>query len=207
MKDIKTLKDKIRREILHRRKSLPLSLRVSLSRKICNSIRDLEEFQKAKVIHLYIPVRSEVDIRPLIEVSLKTDKKVTVPVVDRKKRCLLLSEIKNYPEGLVPSIYGILEPEPGSYRIVEPEEIDLFVIPGIAFDERGYRIGYGLGYYDKLLARVVNKAYIIAPAFEIQIVGFVPVDHHDVRVDKIITEERIIICQPGLLMGKRLQML
>ena len=113
-------------------------------------------------------------------------------MVEPEQRQLLLSHIEDYDRDLAPGYRGILEPPAGSRRLVEAGQIDLYLIPGVAFDPRGYRLGRGLGYYDRCLAGVKNAATVCALAYELQLVDRLPVEQHDIRVDLIVTEQRVI---------------
>jgi 5-formyltetrahydrofolate cyclo-ligase len=89
--------------------------------------------------------------------------------------------------------YNILEPRQECVNEVSPESIDLMIVPGVAFDCQGNRIGHGMGYYDRLLQKKM-RAHYFGLAFELQIVESIPSEKHDIKVEKIVTEERIIIC-------------
>jgi 5-formyltetrahydrofolate cyclo-ligase len=92
--------------------------------------------------------------------------------------------------------WGILEPKGEFYRPFPLEEIDVVIVPGVAFDERGNRLGFGRGFYDKFLRRLSERVSFVALAFELQVVRRLPSQSHDVAVDYIITEKRIIKCKP-----------
>jgi len=122
----------------------------------------------------------------MIRQTLAEGKRVVLPKVTGKT--LALVEIGNFDRDVSPGAWGILEPDSG--KPVELKDIALVVVPGAAFDLRGNRIGYGAGYYDKLLAQY--RGMTVALAFECQIVPDVPADSHDVPVRKIVTETRVI---------------
>ena len=159
-----------------------------LSNLIIDQLKRLPEFISAKNILFYMPIKNEVDIFPLIRESL-SDKKIFLPVTDTKRRKLIISEIKNLGN-LKLGAYGIFEPA----EIIDTDlkDIDLAIIPGLAFDRTGRRIGYGKGYYDRLLKKTRIKK--IGLGFEFQIEDSLPSEKHDVRLDMIITEERMIDC-------------
>lgn len=192
---IATLKKEIRREVLRKRDNLSLKDRVELSRRICDNLLNLEEFKQSKVIHFFLSTKSEVIAEEAIRKALSTGKEVVVPVIDRSHRHISLSKIEDYDKELTITTHGILEPRPEFYRPVPLRDIELMVLPGVAFDTKGHRLGYGAGYYDRLLEEKEDRPLLMALAFEIQIVDDIPVGDHDVRVDKIVTEERIIKCQ------------
>ncbi|MDP1758755.1 MAG: 5-formyltetrahydrofolate cyclo-ligase, partial [Thermodesulfovibrionales bacterium] len=90
---------------------------------------------------------------------------------------------------------GILEPSVSEKRLTKINDINLVIIPGAAFDASGNRLGYGAGFYDKLLAEIKNKIPIVTPAYEEQIVENIPSEPHDVKVSKIVTDKRVIECK------------
>lgn len=189
---IATLKREIRREILRKRDSLSLEERLEQSRLICNNLLNLEEFRQAKVIHFFLSTKSEVITEEAIRKALSTGKEVVVPVIDRSHRHISLSKIEDYDKELTITTHGILEPRPELYRPVPLRDVELMVLPGVAFDTKGHRLGYGAGYYDRLLKDEEDRPLLMALAFEIQIVDEIPAVNHDVKVDKIITEKRIM---------------
>ena len=150
------------------------------------------EFINAKTIMFYVSTKDEVKTEFMIKDALKLGKKVVVPISDLKKRTLHLSEIKDFDNELEPGVFNILEPEKEFLRPVSAEEVDLVIVPGVAFDEEGDRIGYGMGFYDRFLRTIRKHVPVIGLAYELQIVDDIPVDDTDVTVDKIVTEERII---------------
>ncbi len=133
--------------------------------------------------------RSEVDTEPMIRRALHSGKRIILPKVRGKE--LSLFEIKDFDRDIVPGTWGI--PEPGEAYPAFLHDIALIIVPGAAFDEWGNRMGYGAGFYDKLLP-VFTKT-TVALAFEVQIVAHVPVDSHDIPVQKIVTEKRVITAQ------------
>ncbi len=133
--------------------------------------------------------RSEVETGPMIRRVLQSGKRVVLPKVQGSE--LALYEIRDFDNDVESGTWGI--PEPKSIMPASLTDIDLMIIPGAAFDKRGNRLGYGAGYYDKLLP-AFGKA-TVALAFEAQIVDEIPVDSHDVPMQKIITEKRVIRAQ------------
>ena len=117
--------------------------------------------------------------------------RVVVPVTLVNERRLLLAEFEG-PETLVTGPFGIPEPRPEGRKIVDLARVDALVIPGVAFDEHGNRLGWGAGFYDRLLEGARPDVPIIALAYEGQIVPAVPPEGHDVRMSVIVTEQRVI---------------
>jgi len=125
----------------------------------------------------------------MIKKCLK-EKKIVVPKSNTKNETLILSKLEKW-EDLIEGAYGILEPR----KIIEvmPKKIDLAIVPGVGFDEKGNRLGHGKGYYDKLLQKTNAKK--IGLAFECQIVDQIPTFDNDVSMDMLITEKRVINCK------------
>ena len=119
------------------------------------------------------------------------EKKVVVPISNKKDCSLTLSELKDWDD-LEASSYGILEPKKEKIKEISIDEIDLIIVPGVAFDKFGNRLGHGKGYYDRLLKNA--NTTIIGLAFEFQTIEKIPTDEHDKPVDIIITEDRIMKC-------------
>jgi 5-formyltetrahydrofolate cyclo-ligase len=166
----KDSKAAIRKLFISKRDNLTSDERREKSLLIANRLLNLDEFKKAKTCLLYASFRSEVITDPLIPLILKEEKRLAFPIIDQKPKRLVLCEIKNGIKDLIPSTYGIKEPKLEKARLLSINEIDLFLIPGIAFDLSGTRLGFGGGFYDRLLAKAQKKP-IMALAYEIQITG------------------------------------
>lgn len=179
------LKSVIRENFLKKRELISKSSRALLSDKIAKKLMSLEEFQKNSCIMLYASIKSEVETYKIIKECLGLGKKVVLPCsnISNINPCELSSM-----EELKPGYLRI--PEPAIKRHVRNKEIGLVVVPVVAFDQKGARLGYGRGYYDKFLAN--SKAVKVGLAFEAQIHPGLPEESHDVRLDFVITENRII---------------
>lgn len=189
----------LRKLILEKRRALPDKGRREKSLAIQQRFFLLDEFRQGRVIHLFLSFRGEVMTDGIVKEALALGKQVVVPVVVGGSEGMNLSEIRQYPDEVEAGAYGIPEPKKKFIRRVDPATVDLFVLPGVAFDVRGGRLGYGAGYYDRILGGTVpsresKRVSLIALAFELQLVDRIPSSVHDVRVHKIITEERVIEC-------------
>ncbi len=162
------------------------------SKKIKERLFNSTEFKSAKKILFYSSFRNEVQTRDMIKEALVLGKRVILPIMEPTAKELYLSELKNYDLELAKNNYGILESRQEYIRRIDFDQLDLLIIPGLAFDLDGNRLGYGGGYYDRLLIRNLN-IYRLAICFEAQISRSVPIDTHDIQVNKIITEKREII--------------
>lgn len=186
-------KENLRNNILQKRNMLTDSEIIIKSKKITNTILKMNEFKESEFILFYISYASEVNTHELIKQCLLKGKKIVVPVVIYSENKLILSELNSWNH-LEKGAYNILEPKSEFLKEAYIESIDLMFIPGIVFDIFGNRIGHGKGYYDRLLTST-NKALCIGLAYELQIVENVPVEAHDIKVDRIITEKRVIKCK------------
>lgn len=188
------MKKLLRKDILDARKSMdPVDVSVK-SDSVADALFDSEFYKDSKVIMAYIDFRNEVKTERFIKQAVADGKRVVIPISVVETRQLILSEIIDYDSELESGAYGILEPRPECIREVDPLEVDLVLVPGVAFDEKGFRIGYGAGYYDRFLERVRPSIPKVALAFELQMVEDACPDDHDFPVEYVITENRIVTC-------------
>jgi len=181
------VKKAIRKKVLAARDTLSPGERAAKSREIEERLFSLPEFTCARVILFFASFRSEVDTDPMIRRALAFGKRVVLPKV--KGTELALYEISDLDKDVASGTWGI--PEPYESTPILLEEIDLIIVPGAGYDERGNRVGYGAGFYDKLLPSF--KRMTVALAFECQVVPNVPTEMHDIPIKKIVTERRVII--------------
>ena len=164
-----------------------------LSQAICEKFASLGEFTAARSVMVYIEVRTEVRTRQFLPTLLASGKRIVVPYC-RTDGQLELFLLENMDE-LAIGMYKILEPKAELRELpskkVDVKEIDLIMVPGVAFDSNGARMGHGFGYYDKLLEHARSDAPLVALAFECQIFPEIPTQSHDIFMDKIITERAI----------------
>ena len=193
------MKKRLREKLLKKRDSIPPDLKAQKESEIEKKLFDLDIFKKAECLLMYVSFRSEVDTRRYLDDVLKMNKRLILPVVDTRHALLKLYEIKDTSE-LAPGYMGIPEPEIRENRRATIKDIDLVVIPGTGFDIKGNRLGYGGGYYDRLLSyeskqlAEVEHITTIALAFEEQIGDEIPAEPHDIQVDMIITDKQLIRC-------------
>ncbi|MEA3485271.1 MAG: 5-formyltetrahydrofolate cyclo-ligase [Candidatus Aerophobetes bacterium] len=185
----------LRKRILSLRRSLSYEETGRKSDKVKERLFGLSVFYEARVILFYLSLPDEVQTQQMIKVALKLNKIVGVPLVKLKERDILPVELKSFNEGLTVGPLGIPQPEEGRYQPLSLNKIDLVIIPGIVFDARGNRIGFGMGFYDRFLKRISSRARAVALAFELQLVSTIPSQLHDIQVDYIITEKRVIKCK------------
>ncbi len=182
-------KEQFRKEIIESRLELtPLQVREK-SDKIISKLITLPVYQQAGTIMTYVAFNQEVETRELIKYSLSQGKRVFVPVTRKKERLLIPSEILDFPGDLQPGTWGILEPKPDCFRPKDPQEIDLVIVPGVAFDKEKQRLGYGGGFYDRFLSKLPEQSSFVALAFQLQIKEQVFTEQHDQPVHLVITED------------------
>jgi 5-formyltetrahydrofolate cyclo-ligase len=189
--DFQLRKKEIREQAHANRKDQPD--KEGVSRTIVEAFLDLPEYRAAQTVMFYVDVRTEVKTRDFLAVALLHGKKIVVPYC-RADGNLDLFWLESMDE-LSLGMYKILEPKaelrelPG--KQVRPEELDLVMVPGVAFDRNGARMGHGFGYYDKLLEHTRPTTPLIALAFECQLFEEIPTASHDIFMDKIITETAV----------------
>lgn len=164
----------------------------ALSAKACERLVRADFFRSALTVMLYLPTRGELDITPLALRCFQLGKTVCAPRVDWEHRRMTPMEIRSFDDRFEVRRHGVREPAEG--RCVAIDEIDLFIVPGIAFDDSGARLGRGGGYFDRFLAHTAARprSTRCGICFDFQIVDAVPTRPHDVRLDAIVTDRRLI---------------
>ncbi len=185
------MKNSLRTKTLEKRTSLKKEFVIRRSFEILKRLEALKEFVMAENIMVYVPVRNEVDVLPLIKEFLHGKKKrIVVPYMcDDDIKISRLKDISDLESGH----FCIPEPKPDKIICFPKEKIDIVLIPAIVFDKSGYRVGYGKGCYDRFLKDL--RALKVGLAYDFQIVDNVPKESHDIPVDVIITEEQVIRVQ------------
>lgn len=169
------------------RGALPISACEGRSHEITKRAVALSNFKSAKTVLAFASIHREVRTRAIMQAAWTTGKRVALPrVVERELHLHLIGENTELAEGP----FGVPEPPEDAPRI-SPETVDFALIPALAVDPRGYRIGYGGGYYDRLLPQLDN-AHSCALAFDFQLIAEVPELPTDVSVDFVVTDERLI---------------
>ncbi len=171
--------------------------RAELSALIGATIQRQPEYQHATTVLWYLHCRSEVQTQTLVQQALTTDKRVVIPyctVDTQQQKCLGLWWLQDWTE-LVPGTWGILEPPRERWteasRQIQPSELEVLIVPGVAFDQQGGRLGNGAGYYDRLLAQVTPEAALLGVCFASQLLPSIAMQAHDVHMDKVITETAV----------------
>ena len=182
------MKSKLKDLTLRKRNSLSNDEILEKSDLIRKNLFNLQEYKKSETAMFFVSFGSEVNTHEMVKESLKTKTIVVPKVMHNEIEPSVIIDFDN----LVPSgKFGILEPIEAMK--IAYKNIDIVLAPGIAFDKEGHRIGYGFGYYDKFLSKV-PKAVKIGLCFDFQVVEKVPKEEHDVPVDLIVTEKRVMEC-------------
>lgn len=184
------MKKQLRGEVIQARTALDDNTLKSKSKVICDKFWNLEEFQKAQNIMAYISFRNEVDVSFLFDKLWSMGKKVIIPVCDPKEIAINPSLLLNMESDLQSGTWGILEPKPEAFRPVDPQDIDFVIVPGVAFDTKCNRLGYGGGFYDRFLPGLKKGTPKVAAAFQLQIVNNLIPGEYDIPMDFVITEEK-----------------
>jgi 5-formyltetrahydrofolate cyclo-ligase len=188
--EVRRLKQEMRIEASARRSKQADGER--LSRQIFQQLAALPQYARARTLMLYLAVRSEVRTRWFVPTAWAAGKRVVVPYCESGD--IQLFQLNSFDE-LLPAAMGVLEPKPELRhcpdRKVDPAELDLIVAPGLAFDRRGGRLGYGKGYYDRFLHQIRGDATKLAVCFQCQLFPEIPVLPHDIRMDLVVTENAV----------------
>lgn len=170
----------LRKEVRTRLTLLSASCREEYSARICRTLKELLVRHDAKVVALFSPLADEPQIWPLVE-EISETKLVVLPRVEGENM-----QFYPYHGRVAQGAYGIMEPL--ACGAVEPCEIDVMVVPGVVFTRNGERMGRGKGYYDKYMSREGFRAFRIGVCYPVQLVGSIPLEEHDVRMDSLVYE-------------------
>lgn len=187
------MKAKIRKEMIARRNALTTDAVMENSFAIQKRLMVLPVYRESKALGLYASFNNEVSTALIFEEASKEGKKVLFPCIRAGNKDLLFSHVCR-PEELELGPFGIMAPPYGEGSVDCMGEADLLLIPGVAYDQKGGRIGYGGGFYDRTLHKLTRLPFIAALAYDFQVLDEVPVLPHDIRVNAVVTETRVIVC-------------
>lgn len=156
------------------------------SRQIARQVCKHSQFKKVQALFVYVGFRDEVDTREIIQQALKRKKGVWVPKVDPHLKTIRLGRIRSLKD-LKKGHHAALEPKAECMKITLNQPLELFIVPGLAFDRSGRRLGRGEGYFDRFL-KDKQKSFKMALAFQEQLLDEVPCLSHDIRMNEIITD-------------------
>lgn len=192
MDEVQETKSGIRKETQQNLTQCPIEESTAKTKQINTRLFDFANFLESKIVLLYSDRTGLVPTREIIERAYDYNKIVVLPAFNTSDFSSRLMKVDDPQRNLRPGPRKFLEPNPRHCKVVPIDSIDIALIPGIAFDEKGGRIGSGQGYYDRLIPDLPITTRKVSIAFETQIVPLVPMESHDRYVDIIITEKRVI---------------
>lgn len=185
--NISNKKQKIRKKIINILNEQKEEKRLKKSQAIQKKLFALKRFKEAKNIMFFASFDGEVETFKMIKQAIKLGKQIALPMIVKRQKQIIPSKITDLKKELNIGPYGIKEPNRRNAKLVLPKDIDLVVVPGIAFDRKGNRLGRGVGYYDRFLQKLPNGTTTIGLAFSFQILKVLPHRRHkDIPVDKVI---------------------
>jgi len=176
------MKSELRKQVLHEMKAIPRTQKVTLDLALTERLLQHPFYQEAKIIATYLSFSHEFQTQGLIEQALRDGKKVLIPKTYPKGR---MDFVVYDPQQLVKTSFGLLEPQ-GELEVVDASQIDLIHVPGLVFTTKGYRIGYGGGYYDRYLEHF--SGHTLSTIYPCQIQDFIP-EKHDIPVEEVLIDE------------------
>ncbi|TVQ54094.1 MAG: 5-formyltetrahydrofolate cyclo-ligase [Phycisphaerales bacterium] len=162
----------------------------------CRRLAELDWFRHASVVMIYMPMRSEIDLSPIALKCFQAGKTVCVPRVDWNRNDMYPVEVESFDDRVMETDDRGLR-TPRAAQPVAPDMIDMIVVPALAYDAEGRRLGRGGGYYDRFLPRLRPETFRVGLVFDQQIVDEVPVESHDKPVDAVVTDRRTMLIRPG----------
>lgn len=193
--DIQARKQALRQRIIAARDNLTPSLRIHSSKHIVDQICGLAIYKSGRTVLGYLNFGSELASEMWVRQAQTDGKRVLLPRVNKASKHLELFEVKDIDHDVAAGAYGIREPiVERCARFEALGEIDLILMPGVAFDREGGRLGYGGGYFDRLLAHLPHRPVSIAGAFAMQVVTEIPQESTDHKIDWLVTENETIRC-------------
>ena len=180
-------KGQLRTTLIRRLKQQEEHERRRSSEAMWRKVVRLTAFRRARTVCCYVALPYEVQTWRMIEEMLKRGKRVVVPLVQPRTKQLLLSEVRDPTTELARGAFGVWEPVASARRPVPVRALDLVLVPGIAFDRRGHRLGHGHGYFDRFLARVPKATPTVGLAFRFQLLDRLPNAPHDLAVSRVLT--------------------
>jgi len=188
------MKQTLRQSIIAARLKMPGAERAVLSAEIARRIAALEAYRRAVTVLGYMNFGAEFESALWVRQALADGKRVLLPRVNRATNGLDVYRVTDLRHDVAPGLWDIPEPLPERCSAAKPDEADFILLPGVAFGRDGARLGYGGGFYDKLLARLTQRPTLVAAAFAMQVLDDIPMEPTDQRVDWLVTESETIRC-------------
>ena len=182
------MKKDFRKKVIEYRNNKDTDFISTNSQKITEKLLSMKCIKDASTIMLYLDFNNEVKTDQLITKLISLRKTVASPVTIKDERKLIPYEIINLKEGINLGAYGIREPNKNISNEIDVKNIDVLIVPAVAYDKNCYRLGYGGGYYDRFIERLRDDAITIGIAFDLQLFDSIPKEEHDAQLNYIITE-------------------
>ena len=182
------MKKDFRKQVIESRKNKDSEFISINSQIITEKLLSMDCLQQANTVMLYLDFNNEVKTDQLITKLISLRKTVASPVTIKDERKLIPYEIINLKEGINIGTYGIREPNKDLSNEIDVKNIDVLIVPAVAYDKNCYRLGYGGGYYDRFIERLRDDAITIGIAFDLQLFDSIPKEEHDAQLNYIITE-------------------
>ncbi|MGD9364303.1 MAG: 5-formyltetrahydrofolate cyclo-ligase [Desulfobacteraceae bacterium] len=192
MEEIREKKQEIRDEMIHMITGLGEEPLAAKTKAIEERLFEFANFLESRIALLYTPATAEVDTREIIQRSFMYNKIIVLPAFNPDSKKITLMKVDDPSRDLIEGPRGNMEPNPERCKTVPLDCLDIAIIPGLAMDEKGGRIGLGNGYYDRLIPDLPITTRKVGLIFEDQIISMIPMESHDKHVDIVVTNERII---------------
>lgn len=192
MEEIRQKKQEIRDEMIRKNSEMPQGETDARGKAIEERLFEFANYLESRIVLLYTPTQAEVDTMEIIRRSFMYNKIIVLPFFEAESRKARLYKVDDLDKDLAPGVRGNLEPNPKRCKAVPLDCLDIAIIPGLAMDEKGGRIGIGKGCYDRLIPDLPITTRKVGLIFESQMVPAIPIESHDKHVDIVITEDRII---------------
>jgi 5-formyltetrahydrofolate cyclo-ligase len=192
MDEIKSAKEQIRKDVVNALSGLTEKQRAEKTKSIESRLFGFANFLEARIVLLYIDGENEVRTKTILKGAYAFNKIVLLPAFESERLRVTTFKVDHPEKDLVPGPRGVAQPNPARCKQVPFQKIDIAIVPGVAFDEKGARIGSGHGYYDRFIPDLPATTRKVALSLEEQIVPQIPTESHDKHVDIIITDKRII---------------
>lgn len=194
-REVDIIKKQLRKHYLEYRDNMDKLQLLDWSEGIAQKVNGLKYVVESQNIFCFVSFGSEVNTHDLIKMWLSQGKNVSVPCIEKLTggdRSMYAIQIKDFSDLNKRGSYGILEPGYNASDIVEPEKLDVVIVPGSVFDTAGNRLGYGGGFYDRFLAQTRQTCKKIGVCYDFQVLENIPHEEHDIPMDIIVTEKRIV---------------
>ena len=180
-------KRQLRKAIILKRADLAPQSRTKAEQLIGKQLFDMQCFKNSHHVSSFVSFRDEIEMQAINEMILKEGKVLVLPYIDMAVKKMTFHVVKSL-DSLIKNTYGILEPNPELHPQINFKDIDLVLAPGVAFDQKGFRLGYGGGFYDRFFSQIEKTIPKIGIAFELQVVESLEVESYDQPITHLLTE-------------------